>query len=169
MKKFGRERVQIMIKEIGHVSFKVEDMEASQKFYIEQMGFRKCFEIMKNPDGGESTPREVVRNSGTFDSEKLWITYIQVSESQFIELFTSKPQEKKEVFSEERIGYLHLALIVDDIHAYRNELATRNVKIDIEPKMGMDGTWQMWIHDPDGNKIECMQYTEKSAQILYRG
>ncbi len=156
-----------MIKEIGHVSFKVKDMKASQKFYVEQMGFRKCFEIMKNPDGGESTPREVVKDSGTYDPDKLWITYIQVSESQFIELFTSQPEDEKPDPSEDRIGYLHLAMIVEDIHAYRDELVSRNVEIDIEPKMGMDGTWQMWIHDPDGNKIECMQYTEKSAQLLY--
>lgn len=157
-----------MIKEIGHVSFKVKDMEASQKFYVEQMGFYKCFEIMKNPEGGEATPREVVKDCGTFECDKLWITYIQVSESQFIELFTSRPEDENLPPNEDRIGYLHLAMIVEDIHSYRNEIVSRGVKIDIEPKMGMDGTWQMWIHDPDGNKIECMQYTDKSAQLLYR-
>ena len=32
----------------------------------------------------------------------------------------------------------------------------------------MDNTWQMWSHDPDGNKIEFMQYTEKSFQLVGR-
>lgn len=29
---------------------------------------------------------------------------------------------------------------------------------------GQSETWQMWIHDPDGNKFEIMQYTDKSLQ-----
>ena len=31
-------------------------------------------------------------------------------------------------------------------------------------KMGMDGSLQMWIGDPDGNAIEVMQYTPNSLQ-----
>lgn len=156
-----------MVKEIGHVSFKVRDMKASQEFYINNLGFRKCFEIKRNPEGGEPTPKEVVRDSETYDNDKLWITYIQAAERQFIELFTMDKGDSDALGKENGIGYLHLALIVEDIHAFREEIASRGTIIDIEPKMGMDGTWQMWIRDPDGNKIECMQYTEKSAQLLY--
>ena len=39
------------------------------------------------------------------------------------------------------------------------------INIDIEPKIGNSHTWQMWIHDPDGNRIEMMQYTDESFQI----
>lgn len=35
------------------------------------------------------------------------------------------------------IGYLHLALILEDIHAYREEIVSRGTEIDIEPRMGM--------------------------------
>ena len=156
-----------MIKEIGHVSFKVRDMKVSQEFYIQKLGFRKCFEIKRNPDGGEPTPKEVVQDSGTYDNDKLWITYIQAAERQFIELFTMDEGDSDALPQGNDIGYLHLAMIVEDIHAYREEIVSRGTEIDIEPRMGMDGTWQMWIHDPDGNKIECMQYTDKSAQLIY--
>lgn len=158
-----------MVKEIGHVSFKVRDMESAQKFYIHKLGFEKCFEIKRNPNGGEPTSREVVKDSMTFDTDKLWITYIRVAERQFIELFTMDEGDNDCLPDTDSAGYLHLALIVENIHTFREELVHRGTEIDIEPKMGMDGTWQMWIHDPDGNKIECMQYTKKSAQLLYTG
>ena len=38
------------------------------------------------------------------------------------------------------------------------------IEIDIEPNKGQSETWQMWIHDPDGNKCEIMQYTDLSLQ-----
>lgn len=156
-----------MVKEIGHVSFKVTDMKAALDFYVKKLGFRKCFEIRRREDGQTPTEDEVVRDSGTYDRDKVWIVYVQAAERQFIELFTMDEGDEATRNNENGVGYLHLAVIVENIHAFREEIVSRGVEIDIEPKMGMDGTWQMWIHDPDGNKIECMQYTEKSAQLLY--
>jgi hypothetical protein len=46
----------------------------------------------------------------------------------------------------------------------REELVKNGVEIDIEPNKGQSETWQMWIHDPDGNKFEIMQYTPLSLQ-----
>ena len=46
----------------------------------------------------------------------------------------------------------------------REELVKAGIEIDIEPNKGQSETWQMWIHDPDGNKFEIMQYTDKSLQ-----
>lgn len=54
--------------------------------------------------------------------------------------------------------------MVDDIHEAREELVKAGIEIDIEPNKGQSETWQMWIHDPDGNKFEIMQYTDKSLQ-----
>ena len=33
-----------------------------------------------------------------------------------------------------------------------------------DPFLAMDESWQAWITDPDGNRIEIHQYTEKSWQ-----
>ena len=157
-----------MVKEIAHLAFKVTDMEEAQDYYINKLGFTKAFEIKRKPDGSVPTADDVVKNSGTFDRDKVWIVYIQISPSQFLELFTLDEGEEAGGKNENPVGYFHLALLVDDIRATREELVSRGVEIDDEPKMGMDGTWQMWIHDPDGNKMEYMQYTEESAQIKYR-
>ena len=64
-----------------------------------------------------------------------------------------------------RLGYSHFALMVDDIFEAREEVVKAGVDIDIEPNKGQSETWQMWIHDPDGNKFEIMQYTDKSLQF----
>ena len=59
---------------------------------------------------------------------------------------------------------LFFALMVDDIFEARKELIEAGIEIDIEPNKGQSETWQMWIHDPDGNKFEIMQYTDLSLQ-----
>ena len=55
---------------------------------------------------------------------------------------------------------------MDDIHKTRDELVSKGVEIDVEPNIGPSKTWQMWIHDPEGNKFEIMQYTEGSLQVV---
>lgn len=40
--------------------------------------------------------------------------------------------------------------------------------IDLPPQMNCDHTWSMWFHDPDGNRIEVHQYTERSYQLIGR-
>lgn len=97
-----------------------------------------------------------------------WIVYMQVTERLFIELFDPQGAQNCCVPKNGDLNYQHLALIVEDIHAAREELASKGVPIDIEPNLGMDSTWQMWSHDPDGNKIEFMQYTDRSMQLIGR-
>ena len=38
-------------------------------------------------------------------------------------------------------------------------------KVTIGPKVGVDGNWQVWTVDPDGNKIEIMQYAENAPAV----
>ena len=49
---------------------------------------------------------------------------------------------------------------------FTEKIRATGAPIDSEPAMGMEHTWQMWSHDPDGNKIEFMQYTDKSYQVV---
>ena len=32
--------------------------------------------------------------------------------------------------------------------------------------LGVDNTWQFWMHDPDGNPFEIMEYTPQSLQVV---
>ena len=88
----------------------------------------------------------------------------------FIELFYGDGQELKRVPNFEDIGYTHFAIIVDDIQALHDRIVSLGGEkyLDTGISLGMDETYQMWMHDPDGNKFEFMQYTEKSFQLVGR-
>ena len=145
------------IKELGHLAFKCRDLEKSLHFYRDILGFPVKF-CLYYADIGQCIPGE----------EERWIVYVQVTERLFIELFDGRGAERLSVPSGETFNYQHLSLIVEDIHAACEELKAKGATIDDEPSLGIDNTWQMWSHDPDGNKIEFMQYTEKSFQLVGR-
>ena len=81
-----------------------------------------------------------------------------------MELFNKADNQLEHEKPDVRLGYSHFALMVDDIFEARKELIEAGIEIDIEPNKGQSETWQMWIHDPDGNKFEIMQYTDLSLQ-----
>lgn len=93
--------------------------------------------------------------------------FIELAPGQYLELFPKADGQLEHEKLDTRLGYSHFALMVDDIYKAREELIAAGVEIDVEPNKGQSETWQMWIHDPDGNKFEIMQYTEKSLQ--YKG
>ncbi len=62
-----------------------------------------------------------------------------------------------------RAALCHLCLLTGDLHATVEQLRQADIAIDREPKVSMDGNWQAWIHDPDGNAIELMQLSEDSC------
>ena len=43
------------------------------------------------------------------------------------------------------------------------ELRARGVEVS-DPKLGSDQSWQAWLADPDGNRIELHGYTPDSHQ-----
>lgn len=60
--------------------------------------------------------------------------------------------------------YNHFAIEVADLATTRAILLTRGVQIG-EIRGGLDNSLQAWLSDPDGNRIELMQYTPQSAQL----
>ncbi|MDD3478725.1 MAG: VOC family protein [Candidatus Izemoplasmatales bacterium] len=130
-----------MIKGIAHLAFRVTNMEESIRFYEKYLGIKKKFEL----DDDHGNP---------------WIVYLAVSENQFIELFYSSIATDKPI----NTSYQHLCLEVDDVRQIAKDLVSKGLTLDVEPLLGKDFNWQCWIHDPDGNPIELMQYTEKSLQ-----
>jgi lactoylglutathione lyase len=133
-----------MITGIGHVAFRVTDLERALDFYCRTLGFREAFRMERD---GEPSP---------------WIVYVHVAPGQFLELF---PGGQGEVPRRSRAaGYNHFCLVVDDLSATLGELRARGLHKDGEPVRGRDGNWQFWIEDPDGNAIELMQISPDSAQ-----
>jgi lactoylglutathione lyase len=137
-----------MITGLGHLAFRITDLEEALDFYCGKLGLREAFRLERE---GEPSP---------------WIVYIWVAPHQFLELF---PQAQgKETTPEQlpnrSIGYHHLCLVVDDLQATLQELKERGLVLEGSPRKGLDHNWQYWISDPDGNPIELMQIMPESPQ-----
>lgn len=135
------------VTKIGHAGLKVKDMELSLRFYCEGLGMKKKFTLYK--DEKDSLP---------------WIEYLEFGDQQFVELFYSYESRKDHPVLKEYYTLYHIALIVEDIHEMEIHLREMEIIPPNKPILGPDGTWQMWVTDPDGNEIELMQYTEDSLQ-----
>lgn len=128
-----------MITGLAHVCFTVADLEASIAFYQGKLGFSHAFDFINN-DG---------RRFGV---------YFHIGGRNFIELFEGKLDQPAKGQS-----YRHICLEVNDIKATASELRSQGVEVS-EVKMGSDNSWQAWLTDPDGNRIELHEYTPESKQ-----
>ena len=85
-----------------------------------------------------------------------------MAENSFVELF---PVPNDVIApADPKVSYSHFCLTVDDIRATLREFAERGLEISGEPTFGLDGNWQYWVTDPDGNRIELMQMMPDSKQ-----
>ena len=134
-----------MITGIGHVAFRVTDLQRSLEFYCGILGLREAFRLEKE---GMPSP---------------WIVYLQVAPGDFIELFPGA--EKVGAQPGDDAGYHHYCLLVDDINGTLQELGERGLPIEGAPSQGVAKNYQYWVTDPDGNRIELMQITEHSPHF----
>ncbi len=137
-----------MITGLGHVAFRIRDLEKALDFYCNKLGFREAFRLERE---GEHSP---------------WIVYLQVAHNQFLELF---PGAQGEILSRTGAGYNHFCLVTDDLHATLQEFERRGLTISGTPEQGLDMNWQYWLNDPDGNAIELMQIMPESPQAIANG
>ena len=159
------------IKQYGHLAFVCKDIEKSIHFYQDILGLKKKFSITygdwlkhlqdEAEKNGEQVPQSEVERLSTIGDQD-WIVYMEISEGEFIELFNGEGKE----INQGESRFTHIALIVDDIFELEKSLKESKISIDSSPSFGIENTWQMWSQDPDGNKIEFMQYTPKSWQIV---
>lgn len=127
-----------MIRGLAHVCFNVADLDRSIDFYCNKLGFKHGFDFVKEG-----------RRHGV---------YLHVSGRTFIELFQGIPDKPVG-----KPSYKHLCLEVTDMPGTVATLRQRGLEVS-EPKVGMDQSWQAWLADPDGNRIEMHEYTPKSWQ-----
>ena len=140
-------------------------MDEMLDFYCNKLGLnQKVVVRYKSYKGMTSRPEKA--KLAEENPEGIFNVYIEIADGQFIELFPMKPNQKPHSKYNEYLGYSHFALLVDDIFETRERLAKVGIYPDSEPTKGPSETWQMWYHDPDGNKFEVMQYTEKSYQVV---
>lgn len=134
-----------MVKGLAHVCFFVGDLEASIEFYGTKLGLTPAFEFR--------------REDGTKFGQ-----YFHAGRGTFVELFQGKAVEGDPQAGRPR----HICLEVEDIKGTASELRRRGGEVT-PVKMGTDGTWQAWLTDPDGNRIELHDYTAASKQRPFLG
>lgn len=165
------------ITQFGHAAFTCKDLQESIHFYRDILGLTFKFTITygdwvddmkkESQESGKPLDEEFVKELES-KRDTVWIAYFEIGEGAFVELFDAGSATEYAVPDGKHFNFNHMALMVEDIFATEKMLREAGVEIDTPAKLGMDQTYQMWSHDPDGNKIEFMQYTEKSWQLVGR-
>ncbi|MBQ9007780.1 MAG: VOC family protein [Clostridia bacterium] len=93
-------------------------------------------------------------------------TFVEVVPGQVLELqaWTEKRGEKRDL--SDVCGYQHLCLEVADIYAAYAAVTHNGIEPDTGISRGSDGAYQFWVRDPDGNRIEFMEYSPEAKQLL---
>jgi len=131
-----------MIKGFAHICFIVSDLERSVKFYRDVLGFKEAFDFTDE-------------KRGKFGA------YLHINNRCFIEMFKGELKPRAE-----GQPYGHFCLEVNEIEKTVTELRKKGLDVT-EVKLGSDQSYQAWLADPDGNRIELHEYTEKSRQNIH--
>ena len=159
----------------SHIGFNCHDLDKSVKFYEDILGCREKFSLYY----GDLIPKEQERLAGMPKEtlEKLdklrdtrWIVYMEWLDGYFIELFNEVDAHKENPYDSANYGFTHFSFVVDDIQDFYQELLSKGAEeyIDILPQPTIDKNFSMWLHDPDGNRIEVHQYGELAFQKIGR-
>lgn len=164
---------------ISHLGFNCKDIEKSIAFYRNVLGCEEKFTLTYNDMADDLTRKAnaagkkpgLMIKAMRFMGKKTLLTYMSWGEDSFIELF-SVPSAKRRRIPDPKndLNYTHFAQVVSDLQEFRRQAIERGGAdyFDTEISMGIENTWQMWMHDPDGNHFEVMEYTPQSYQITGR-
>lgn len=138
-----------MIRQLAHVCFFTDQLDAMVTFYRDILGFPIQFAL--KTDAGETIGY-----------------YFDCGNTTFIEIFDQKIAVKQwgGQVQELKPGtqYKHFCLEVTGLAKLRALLIDRGVEVT-PIQTGLDHSLQAWIRDPDGNAIELMEYTHASLQL----
>lgn len=147
-----------------HVSFFTDQMEAIRDFYEKKLGIKPKMIVRFGAYKGSQN--RLFGPMAETHPDDICIIYFEIAPGQFVEFFPKFPGQSEDRFAWNSVlGYSHFGLLVEDIFQAKEELIAAGVEIDTDISKGPSETYQLWIHDPDGNKIEVMQYTENSLQV----
>lgn len=140
-----------MITRLGHLCLKTAQFDTTVAFYRDVMGLPVKFTFI-NKEGA------------------LFGAYFDLGNMTFLEIFDQKGAAVQwgggtdPLKANDNTLYQHFCFEVKGIEAYRAALIAKGVSVT-EVIVGMDGSKQAWIRDPDGNSIELMEYTPASLQL----
>ncbi|CDX37423.1 conserved hypothetical protein [Mesorhizobium sp. SOD10] len=129
----------IKVKQLAHVCIFAHDLEATRRFYRDVLGTDTRFNFLR--DG------------------RIFGFYLDCGGRSHVEVF-----ERNEASYSDRDQINHFCLEVEDIDAAIAHIRSKGVEIT-RKKLACDDTYQAWITDPNGVKIELFEYTAQSAQF----
>ncbi len=142
-----------MIRQLAHLCLMSHQLPAMIAFYRDGLGLPIKFSLQ--------------HDDGTAFGH-----YFEAGHMSFIEIFDRPGAAKqwgRDAAEKQRphagSHFNHFCFEVQGLEQYLATLEARGLKIDRPVKVGMDHSKQAWIHDPDGNVIELMEYTPKSMQF----
>jgi catechol 2,3-dioxygenase-like lactoylglutathione lyase family enzyme len=115
---------------LAHVGLFVSDIQKADEFYGHVLGYQH-FSLNK-PSGG------------------LMLNYYKVNDHQYIEIYPGLKGD------EDRLS--HVAFETTDARKLRDYLASKGVKVPAHLKPGLDKNLSFMIDDPEGRRIEFVQY-----------
>ena len=152
------------------VAYNVQDWVNMENFYCLGLGFKKVATLYYR----DLAP--FMAAAGQLDDQtnlllqtildRPWLDYIEVAPHQYIELFHTDAR----ILNEDRslidaFGYQHLCIEVEDIQAAWDAVTGNGLVPETEIRLGQDGAYQFWMVDPDGNRLELMEYIDGSKAL----
>ena len=142
----------VQAKRIIHAGFVVKDRAAMDHFYKDILGFRLYWQ------------------GGMRDGETDWVDMQVPDGTDWIEYMLNVSLDVKQ----DTLGVMnHIALGVANIKRCDDQLLQSKLHFPINevPQIGRDGKWQLNLYDPDGTRVELMEFTpvEKPCCSEYTG
>ncbi len=119
----------------GHLGLVAENMDDMVHFYCDLLGFPQASTLDR--DGAP------------------WIIFARVAPTQTLELYYGGKNRVPNTWSS--AGSPHIALSSDDVVGDIEKLRSQGVQVIIEPKVGLDGSAQGWVVDPNGYRVELIK------------
>ena len=131
-----------MVSGIGHIAISTNDFEKSIWFYEDVLKGRRIVEI--NEPSGE-----------------IFIVGLKYPNGTYIELFAPR----KEYPLGKQLGRNHMCFVVEDMAELATVLKDEGIHTEGAPVVARDGNLQMWCVDPNGYRVEFMQYQAGCPQL----
>ncbi|MCB1516056.1 MAG: VOC family protein [Hyphomicrobiaceae bacterium] len=131
-----------IVKQVAHVCIFAHDIDETAAWYQKTLGFEKRFNFTR--DG------------------KVFGYYLDAGGRTFLEVFHKDASS----FSEDN-QINHICYEVSNMDDAIAHIRAQGVEAR-DKSIGCDDTWQSWITDPNGVKIELFEYTDQSAQFVGR-
>lgn len=127
---------------LAHAGFLVSDLDKARQFYRGILGCEEAFSLKD-------------------DQRRLLLTYFKINDEQFIEIFPGLAPNQD-------VRLTHVALRTSDIRKLHATLAARGLAPG-KISTGRDGNLNFSVKDPDGMRLEFVEYRPGSLHWQARG